>query len=230
MRVRVVGHGLLAQTTRQCCVAAGFDVISVGPDVIWICVDTPVVDDVPDVEAVMAETAEWLTPGALVLISSQVPVGTCAELERRHPEHTFAVSPENIRRGSPLEDFMGQDRIIIGAREYDGRLDKLFAPFCRRVLWMTPESAEMVKHALNGYLAMCIAFANDIADICTTVGANVEDVFDGFRSDPRVSRKAPLKPGGPYTGGTLGRDIHVLSGLGTGPLIPAVAESNRRRL
>lgn len=233
MKVRIVGDGLLAFTTCQWCVNAGFDVISLRPDVIWVCVDTPVTDDVPDIEAVMAETAEWLTPhsvGAIVLVSSQVPVGTCAELERRHPDWTFAVSPENIRRSNPMEDFTSQARIIVGAREYDARIDKLFAPLCKTVLWMSPESAEMVKHALNGYLAMCISFANEIADICTTVGADVDDVFEGFRSDRRVSRIAPLRPGGPYTGGTLGRDVHVLSELGAGPLIPAVNESNRGRL
>jgi UDPglucose 6-dehydrogenase len=151
-------------------------------------------------------------------------------LEKRHPEHTFAVSPENLRRHRAMDDFLTQERVIIGAAFRDWRLEELFAPFCQNILWMSAESAEMVKHALNGYLAMCIAYANELGDIVRQVGADIDDVFEGFRTDPRVSPTAPLKPGGPYIGGTLGRDVWVMSQLGDGPLIPAVNESNRRRL
>jgi UDPglucose 6-dehydrogenase len=229
MNVRVLGDGLLAKTTHACLLP--YFSVDGEPDILWVCYDTPVTDDVPDSEWVLARIAENLpATSALILISSQVPVGFCAEAERRHPHHTFAVSPENIRRSSPVDDFCNQSRVIIGAAFHDYRLKELFAPFCQKILWMSAESAEMVKHVLNGYLAMCIAYANEIGDICDLVNADREDVFAGFRADSRVSQRAPLTPGGPYTGGTLGRDIHVLSELGAGPLIPAVNESNRRRL
>lgn len=232
MRVAVLGDTLLARTVAECC-APHFTMETTDPDVLWVCIDTPVTDDVPDVDFVLSAVGDALThvwAGALVLISSQVPVGTCAELERRHPDYTFAVSPENVRRANAVEDFLSQARFVVGARKPDYRLVKLFRPFTDRIEWMSPESAEMVKHAINGYLALCITFANELADVCTDQGANLDDVWRGFRSDQRVGEKAPLRPGEPYTGGTLGRDVHVLSKLSTGPLFGAVQESNARRL
>jgi UDPglucose 6-dehydrogenase len=229
VNVHVLGDGLLAETVRACCLPHFEDVRPI--DVLWVCYDTPVVDDVPDVEYVCREIGDNLPDrNTLILISSQLPVGTCALLEHRHPDHTFAVSPENIRRHRPTEDFLHQERVVIGAAFRDHRLEKLFAPFCPKIVWMSAESAEMVKHALNGYLAMCIAYGNELGDIIKQVGADIDDVMDGFLSDPRVAPTAPLKPGGPYTGGTLGRDVWVMSQLGDGPLIAAVNESNRRRL
>lgn len=232
MKVAVLGDGCLANTTRYCC---HYVHTIVDPkdraDVLWVCIDTPVENDVPDVEAVFKQFADVLpTQDTLIVLSSQLPVGSCAELERRYPGHQFVVSPENIRRATPTHDFRNQKRILVGARREDERATRLLKPFCRNLIWMSPESAEMAKHALNGYLAMCISYANELADICETAGANVNEVMRGFLSDERVSPRAPLWPGGPYTGGTLGRDVHVMSTIGGGPLIPAVNESNRRRL
>lgn len=232
MKVRVLGDSLLAITTREACILAGHDDTDI-PEVLWVCIDTPVVDDEPNVDYVcdqIAAALEHLPTDVLVLVSSQVPVGTCARLETQHPGYTFAVSPENVRRATAAADFMSQDRIVIGARHHEPRLEELLKPFCDRLLWMSPESAEMVKHALNAYLAMCIAFANEIADVCATVGADVGDVHLGFTSDGRVSDSAPLRPGGPYTGGTLGRDVRVLTGLTDGPLVHGIRASNTRRL
>jgi UDPglucose 6-dehydrogenase len=97
------------------------------------------------------------------------------------------------------------------------------------ILFMSPESAEMCKHVLNAYLALCIVFANEAAEVCSKVGADVDDVFQGFRLDPRVG-DGPLKPGGPYRGKTLGRDVVVMSGLDAGPVLSAIKRSNDRRL
>jgi UDPglucose 6-dehydrogenase len=230
MRVNVIGEGHLADTVRECS-APHFTLNQVNPDVLWVCYDTPVRDDTPDVGFVcdrVAEALEYTPTSTLVLISSQVPVGTCALLEARHPRYQFAVSPENVRKASPVTDFLRQHRIVIGARNHDPRLTELFDPFCPLHLWMSPESAEMVKHALNGWLAMCIVYANDIADICGSVGADVRDVFEGFRSDLRVN--GPLEPGGPFRGGTLGRDVHVLTEHTRSPLIHGIRQSNKARL
>src|SRR5207247_10332312 len=89
---------------------------------------------------------------ALVLISSQVPVGFTAVLAARLPNVEFAVSPENLRLGQAIAVFRSPERVIVGVREdasQRARIAALFAPFCERIEWMTPESAEMTKHALN---------------------------------------------------------------------------------
>jgi UDPglucose 6-dehydrogenase len=121
-------------------------------------------------------------------------------------------------------------RAVIGSREPLELLGELFAPFAAELLWMSPESAEMVKHALNGFLAISVCYANELGDICADVGADMNDVTRGLRSDPRIGTKAYLRAGEAYTGGTLGRDVVTLATVGTGPLIAAIKPSNDRHL
>jgi UDPglucose 6-dehydrogenase len=236
MKIAVIGTGHLADATREACETAGFVPVEADrADLVWFCVDTPVdAHDRPD----MGHVRGWAM-GALdvtlaavpFLISSQVPVGFCAELEARYPDHHIAIQPENIRKAHALEDFRWQERMIVGARQHVDRtpIVEALRPFTNDIVFMSPESAEMVKHTLNTFLAMEIAFANEIADLCNDVKADVEDVSRGFRSDRRVG-DGPLRPGDPYRGGTLGRDVHVLCSLGAGPLIRGVRESNTARL
>jgi UDPglucose 6-dehydrogenase len=233
VKIAVIGEGHLADATRTC-VYEHFDrptATDLG-HLIWYCVDTPVDEnDIPNAEFVRMDLAEWIpeiTPGTPILISSQLPVGTCAQWEKEWPEHCLIVQPENIRKAHAVEDFMKQDRMICGVRspwldvfDHKRTVEQVLSNFTDVILWMSPESAEMTKHALNTWLAMNIAYANEIADICKLVGADLDDVFGGFRSDARVS--GPLVPGGPYTGGTLGRDVQVLLHLeGIGQHFPFV--------
>ncbi|HEY1789838.1 MAG TPA: UDP-glucose/GDP-mannose dehydrogenase family protein, partial [Verrucomicrobiae bacterium] len=146
-------------------------------NVLWVCYDTPVNDDdESDVEFVLVnlrKTLRQLAKHALVLISSQLPVGTCAKLEKDFPQFSFAYSPENLRLGKAIESFENADRVVVGVRD-DGKketLQTLFAPFTRQILFMRTESAEMVKHALNSFLAVSITFINEIARLCEHVGA-----------------------------------------------------------
>lgn len=192
-------------------------------DVAWIAHDTPVDEnDVPDVEFV-ARHAERivrrLRPGALVVIASQVPVGFVARMERRASELgaavAFASCPENLRLGEALEIYRRPDRIVAGVRgdaERD-RLGAILAPFSTDVVWMSPESAEMTKHALNAFLATSVTFINEIAGICEHVGADVKDVERGLRSESRVGPRAYVSAGGGFAGGTLARDVRALTAV-----------------
>ena len=183
-----------------------------GANIIWICYDTPVDDnDVPDIDFVLARIERCipcLHPGAIVLISSQMPAGTCRRLDEKHAAKriSFACSPENLRLGDALKIFRNPDRIVAGVRDEEtrGTLAKLFAPFARdRVLWMSPESAEMTKHGINAFLALSVTFANEIAQLCEAVGANAREVEQGLRSESRIGQKAYLRPGAAFAGGTL---------------------------
>jgi UDPglucose 6-dehydrogenase len=107
----------------------------------------------------------------------------------------------------------------------------LFKPFAAQTIFMRTESAEMVKHALNSFLALSITFINEIARVCEHVGADAKEVSIGLKSEPRIGPKAYLGPGGPFAGGTLARDVVTLTKLGaahheTLQLIPAIKESN----
>ena len=228
--------GLLSFTTDATAVADA--------EVLWICYDTPVDDDDrADVDAVAGWSESlfpYLRDGAVVLVSAQLPVGTVARLERsfaavangRHVD--FACSPENLRLGRAIGVFLDPGRIIIGVRNDSARekLAPLLTKFCPNLMWMNVESAEMVKHALNGYLALSITFTNELAVIAERIGANAADIERALRSDPRIGPNAYVKAGPAFAGGTLARDVQFLSSIAEqqglqAPLINSIIASNR---
>jgi UDPglucose 6-dehydrogenase len=200
----VAGKSLSFTTDAQAACAAA--------DVLWLCCDTPVDDqDVSNVEFVLENLRRalpHLPPGALVLVSSQLPVGTCRALEKEFPQFHFACSPENLRLGKAIEAFKKAARVVVGARDEAKKtlLQELFAPFTPSILFMRTESAEMVKHALNSFLALSITFINEVARLCEHTGADAAEVAAGLQSEPRIGPRAYLGPGGPFAGGTLARD------------------------
>jgi UDPglucose 6-dehydrogenase len=223
--------------------------------VIWLTYDTPVdEDDRADVDYVierMARLFPYLKDGQEVLISSQLPVGSAKRLqemfEKAYPNQKnigFSCSPENLRLGKAIAVFTQPDRVVIGTRTDKNRkvFTELLAPFTDHIEWMTVESAEMTKHALNAFLATSVTFINEIASICEQVGADAKEVERGLKSESRIGPNAYLGPGGAFAGGTLARDINFLTKVGQQNnlplhLVPAVRASNdehknwlRRRL
>jgi UDPglucose 6-dehydrogenase len=192
-------------------------------DILWVCFDTPVDEnDVADVLFVLDKIESSLPevrPGTVILISSQMPAGTCARLEKKYGDRklSFACSPENLRLGKSLEIFRNPGRIVAGVRDQStrDRLQKLFEPFAgSRILWMSPESAEMTKHGTNAFLALSVTFANELANLCEAVaGADAREVERGLRSESRIGANAYVRPGSAFAGGTLARDVVTLSQL-----------------
>lgn len=212
-------------------------------DFIWITFDTPVDDnDIADVPCVMANIKSilpFLKENSFILISSQLPVGTTRKLSTYCKEHyphkniTFGVSPENLRLGKAIEVFMQPERIIVGIEHLKDkmRIESVLSPFSANIIWMSIESAEMTKHALNAFLATSVIFINEIATLCEKVGANAKEVECGLKSENRIGPKAYLKPGHAIAGGTLARDVNYLIEIGqhtqsTIPLLNALPISN----
>ena len=212
-------------------------------DLLWVNFDTPVDDDdVADVGYVLDRvrgTFPHLKDGAVVLISSQVPVGSTAQLEHdfaavaKGRKVSFAYSPENLRLGDAIRVFTQSERIVIGVRGDDARkvIEPVLKPFCDTLLWTRVESAEMVKHALNAYLATCVTFTNEIATICESVSADMSEVEAALRLDPRIGKKAYVRAGSAFGGGTLARDVQFLKSIAKDgdvrvPVLAAVLESN----
>jgi UDPglucose 6-dehydrogenase len=212
-------------------------------EVLWVAYDTPVDDDDnADIDFVIArieKTLPHLPLGATVLISSQMPVGSVKRLEAianaRFPKKQigFACSPENLRLGKALEAFLRPDRIVVGTRSTRDRerLVRLLRPITARIEWMSIESAEMTKHAINAFLATCVTFANEIAAICERVGADAKEVERGLKTESRIGPKAYLSPGSAFAGGTLARDIAFLNVVGqkealVTPVLSSVKPSN----
>jgi UDPglucose 6-dehydrogenase len=208
-------------------------------EVVWVTFDTPVNDRDEADGAWLRERLEravgHLRPASLVLISSQVPAGFTRSLEQewRGRGLHFGYSPENLRLGKALEVFRTPDRVVVGVRDAAGRaaVEALLAPRHPRIEWMTVESAEMTKHALNAFLATSAAFANELARLCEQVGANAKEVERGLKSDVRIGPRAYLAPGAAFAGGTLARDLRYLVGFGeqfrvATPLLRGVLTSN----
>lgn len=212
-------------------------------DVLWITYDTPVdEEDNADVEYVTTQIKQlfpYLKHETLILISSQLPVGSTKQLylfaETQYPEKKlrFAYSPENLRLGKAIDSFTHPDRVVIGIeKDADkNQLTQLFRNFSNNLIWMNIESAEMTKHALNAFLATSVVFINELATLCESVGADASEVENGLKSEIRIGQKAYLKPGGAFAGGTLARDVIFLRKIGSNhslhtPLFNAITESN----
>jgi UDPglucose 6-dehydrogenase len=195
-------------------------------DVVWVTYDTPVDDtDRADVDFVVDRVRALfphLRDGALVLASSQLPVGTTRSLERDFGDVSngrsveFGYSPENLRLGKAIAVFTKPDRVVVGVRTPAARerVAELLRPLTDRVEWMSVESAEMTKHALNAFLATSVTFINEIATLAEQVGADATEVERGLKSEMRIGPHAYLSPGGAFAGGTLARDVVFLSNLG----------------
>jgi UDPglucose 6-dehydrogenase len=201
-------------------------------ETVWITFDTPVdEDDHADVEFVLTRAEAILqiaAPEALVILSSQLPVGSARGLADRlsaagRADLRFACVPENLRLGRAIETFSAPDRFVAGTRTDRDReqLGRLLARFCDRIEWMDVESAEMTKHALNAFLATSIAFINEVAAICERVGADAGEVARGLKSEQRIGPRAYLSPGDAFAGGTLARDIAFLTTLANDHDLPA---------
>ena len=196
-------------------------------DVVWIAYDTPVdADDRADVDLVVRRAGalvEASEPEAVILVSSQLPVGTTRLLEQSSGSgRTFACSPENLRLGAALAAFEDPDRIVVGIRP-DGdraRIEDLFGPLAGRIEWMGVESAELVKHGVNAFLALSVAFANELATIAEHVGADAAEVERGLKTESRIGRRAYLRPGAAFAGGTLARDVDYLTRIGEREQVP----------
>lgn len=207
-------------------------------ELVWAAYDTPVdEDDRADVDFVIDRVAslfDVLSDGTLVVISSQLPVGSTRRLEElyarsgRKERVTFACSPENLRLGKAIDSFMKPTRVVAGVRSETDRekLTRALEPISTNIEWMSVESAEMTKHALNAFLATSVAFINEIAVVCEATGADAKEVERALKSDPRIGPRAYLSPGGAFAGGTLARDIGYLSAIRPLPLISSVKTSN----
>lgn len=197
-----------------------------GSSYVLLTFDTPVDEkdevNLSELFATGAELARYMENGSMIIVSSQVPVGTCeqikATIKQNNPSLDFdiAYSPENLRLGQAIERFMNPERIVIGADSpstldsVERFLSVISAPKVR----MNLRTAEMTKHALNAFLATSISFANEIANLCDELGADALKVAEALQSEARIGHNLPLNPGLAFAGGTLARDLKVLKKLG----------------
>lgn len=186
-------------------------------DVVFLCVPTPQGDDgsadLGYIQAAAAEIGPTLRPGAIVVNKSTVPVGSTRVVERviRRDDIAVVSNPEFLREGTAVRDFLHPDRVVIGAADRSAaeRLAALYESLETTMILTDPASAETIKYAANGFLAMKISFVNAIAAMCEAVGADVADVVHGIGTDNRIG-PAFLKPGPGWGGSCFPKDSKAL--------------------
>lgn len=175
--------------------------------------------DLQYVYNVAEQIAESINEYKVIVDKSTVPVGTADKLREIISSKTtqpFDVvsNPEFLKQGAAVEDFLRPDRVIIGTTSEKAKeiMLNLYSPFVRNqhpVIVMDEKSAEMVKYASNSFLAVKISFANEIANICESVGADANLVRLGMCADTRIGTKF-LYPGIGYGGSCFPKDVKAL--------------------
>lgn len=188
-------------------------------DIIFIAVPTPPQTDgsvdLSFVEKVAREIAEVLPAYRVVVDKSTVPVKTGEKVTdtiRRYSKggipFDVVSNPEFLREGSAVDDLMRPDRIVIGANSQKAAdlMKAVYEPFNAPIMITDLNSAELIKHAANSFLALKISYINAIASICEASGADVMKVAEGMGADKRIGREF-LNPGLGYGGSCFPKDI-----------------------
>ncbi|MGA2422641.1 MAG: UDP-glucose/GDP-mannose dehydrogenase family protein [Terriglobales bacterium] len=207
-------------------------------EAIFICVGTPPLPngdaDLSAIEGVARAIAKRASGYRLVIEKSTVPVQTGGQLQKHLSVHSknglsydVASNPEFLREGSSVEDFLHPDRIVIGVDSpraedllrqiYEPIIQQKFTcpihldcPKRREPIFLATDtnSAELIKHASNSFLAMKISFINMVANLCEAVGADVAEVAKGMGLDPRIG-PAFLNPGIGFGGFCFPKDVQA---------------------
>ena len=187
---------------------------------VFLCVPTPQGEDgradLSYVQGAADEIGKCLTPGAIVINKSTVPVGSARVVERalkRSDVHVVS-NPEFLREGSAVHDCLHPDRIVIGSddRQAGERVAGLFAALDAPVIITDPQAAETIKYVSNAFLATKISFVNAVAAICDNVGADVAEVVRGVGLDKRIGEQF-LQPGPGWGGSCFPKDTLALIGI-----------------
>ncbi|MCD6434700.1 MAG: UDP-glucose/GDP-mannose dehydrogenase family protein [Candidatus Diapherotrites archaeon] len=195
-------------------------------EIIFICVGTPARKDgsadLSYLEKAAEQIAKLAKDNKIVVIKSTVPVLTARKVHKILKQHSksnvefYVISnPEFLREGSAVKDFMNPDRIVIGGinKEAIRKVCELYRPFNVPILETTPESAEIIKHASNSFLATKISFINMVANLCEKVNANIKDVALGIGLDKRIGT-AFLNAGIGFGGSCFPKDIEAFIKVG----------------
>ncbi|MBV9618767.1 MAG: UDP-glucose/GDP-mannose dehydrogenase family protein [Verrucomicrobia bacterium] len=198
--------------------------------IVFIAVPTPPQPngevDLSFIEKVSREIADVLTDYRVIVDKSTVPVKTGERVtetikryNRRGAKFDVVSNPEFLREGCAIHDLMQPDRIVIGAQSQHAvdLMKKVYEPFMAPILVTDINSAELIKHAANSFLALKISYINAIAALCHVSGADVEKVADGIGMDRRIGRQF-LNAGIGYGGSCFPKDvaafIHISDQLG----------------
>ena len=195
-------------------------------DVLFVCVNTPQGEDgsadMSYVESVARQIAKNLNKYKLIVEKSTVPVKTSMWIKRTIKlykkgagDFDVASNPEFLREGAAVYDFLNPDRIVIGVETDRAReiLTRIYEKYQDKILVTNIDTAELIKHASNSFLATKISFINLMADLCELTDADVELVAKGMGLDSRIGEQF-LKAGLGYGGSCFPKDVKALIRIG----------------
>jgi UDPglucose 6-dehydrogenase len=188
-------------------------------DVIFIAVPTPPQPDgsvdLSFIERVARDIAAAMTDYKIVVDKSTVPVKTgekVSETIKRYckaqTEFDVVSNPEFLREGFAVGDLMKPDRVVIGvgSQRPIAAMREIYTPFNAPIVVTDINSAELIKHAANSFLALKISYINAIANVCEAAGANVQEVAQGIGLDERIGRRF-LNAGLGFGGSCFPKDL-----------------------
>jgi len=188
-------------------------------DVIFIAVPTPPQTDgsvdLSYIERVARDIAAAMTSYKIVVDKSTVPVKTGEKvtetIKRYCPakvEFDVVSNPEFLREGFAVGDLMKPDRVVIGTSSQRpvAAMKEIYTPFNAPIIVTDINSAELIKHAANSFLALKISYINAIANVCEAAGANVQEVAQGIGLDERIGRRF-LNAGIGFGGSCFPKDL-----------------------
>lgn len=193
------------------------------PDLVFVCVGTPIADDgEPDLSQLQVASERLRSwPDAHVSVRSTLPPGTSAHLPGflgRDGGARLSTNPEFLRQGSAMEDYAHPTRIVIGrfpdtSPEHLQVLGEAYAVISAPRLEVSVAAAELIKNAANGFLALKLSFVNEIATLAEEYGVDVDEILEGIALDPRIG-SAYMRPGMGFGGSCLPKELQVLASAG----------------
>lgn len=193
-------------------------------NILIIAVGTPASKDgstnMKYLDSVVNDIINHVKTPKFIVIKSTVPIGTAEALRnkllklKKTVDFDFISNPEFLREGSAVHDFNNPDRIIVGCKTQKARevAEFLYKPLKKKdvpILFSDNTTAELIKYAANSFLAMRVAFINEIADIAEKAGANIEEISQGIGADWRIG-KHYLHAGPGFGGSCFPKDTQAL--------------------
>jgi len=215
--------------------------------ILFICVGTPEssngMPDLSHVDDAARSIAQHLDDYRLIVEKSTAPVMTAARIKRIISEHSngaadfdVASNPEFLREGFAITDFVKPDRIVLGVESERARqlLKDVYTRFARPMVVTDLNTAEIIKHAANSFLATRISFMNMVSDLCEATGADVTQTAEALGMDQRIGRSY-LEAGLGYGGSCLPKDLRAFIHVGHESgvdfsLLKAVDDVNNSRI
>ena len=161
---------------------------------------------------------KYVRKNSIILISTQLPLGSIKKIETYErinikKKITFIYLPENLRLGKSIKLFLKPDRIVIGMRPSLTSkkivLELFKNIYCKKII-VSPETAEMSKHAINSFLACSVSFINEIGQLSKNYNISQDELEECVKTDKRIGKFSYLRPGNAFSGGTLARDLNYL--------------------